>query len=121
MPRRQPRSPSIGFISAIESTSASSLFLLAMSAAFAACDAMVLAVPPEGTRSRVGDWKSGFYHIAVGAGVPLVLSVLDYGRKTVTLAAVIHPGGDYEADLALIRTHYADAVGKNRAQFAAPV
>lgn len=91
-----------------------------MSAAFAANDFMVLAIPPEGTRSAVRDWKSGFYHIAVGANVPLVLSVLDYGAKTVRLAAVFHPSGDYGADLPLIRAHYAEAKGKNAGKFIAP-
>ena len=47
-----------------------------MADAFAASERMVLAIPPEGTRSAVREWKSGFYHIAVAAGVPIVLSVL---------------------------------------------
>jgi 1-acyl-sn-glycerol-3-phosphate acyltransferase len=92
----------------------------AMRAQFAAHEKMVLAIPPEGTRSLVSAWKSGFWHIAVGADVPIVLSVLDYGKKCVTLPAVIHPGSDYDSDLALIRGHYVDAVGKNRRQFIAP-
>lgn len=88
----------------------------AMSAAFGAETRMVLAVPPEGTRARVDEWKSGFYHIAVGAGVPIVLSVLDYGTRTMRIAAVIEPSGDYAADLAVIRGFYRDAVGKHRAK-----
>lgn len=90
-----------------------------MSEQFAAHETMVLAVPPEGTRSAVREWKSGFYHIAVGAKAPLVLSVLDYGTKTVRLAAVFYPSGDYEADLPLIRAHYANAQGKNAGKFIA--
>lgn len=89
-----------------------------MSEAFAAHERMVLAIPPEGTRSAVKEWKSGFYHIAVGAGVPLVLSVLDYGTKTVTLPAVIHPGGDYDADLPVIQAFYANARGLRAGKFA---
>jgi 1-acyl-sn-glycerol-3-phosphate acyltransferase len=92
----------------------------AMCAQFASEKKMVLAISPEGTRGLVGEWKSGFWHIARAADVPLVLSVLDYGKKCVTLPAVIHPSGDFDADLALIRGHYVDAVGKNRRQFAAP-
>lgn len=88
----------------------------AMRDAFAASDRMVLAIPPEGTRSRVSEWKSGFYHIAVGAGVPIVLSVLDYGTRTMSIAAVIHPSGDYDADIRIIRSFYAKAVGKHRAK-----
>jgi 1-acyl-sn-glycerol-3-phosphate acyltransferase len=90
-----------------------------MADAFAASERMVLAIPPEGTRSAVREWKSGFYHIAVAAGVPIVLSVLDYGTKRVSLAAVVYPSGDYEADLAVIRGHYAAAKGKNRDKFVA--
>jgi 1-acyl-sn-glycerol-3-phosphate acyltransferase len=91
-----------------------------MRAQFASEEYMVLAISPEGTRGLVGEWKSGFWHIASAAKVPLVLSVLDYGKRCVTLPAVIHPSGDYDADLALIRGHYLDAVGKNRRQFVAP-
>ena len=90
-----------------------------MADAFATSERMVLAIPPEGTRSAVLEWKSGFYHIAVAAGVPIVLSVLDYGTKRVSLAAVLYPSGDYEADMVIIRGHYAGAVGKNREKFVA--
>lgn len=89
----------------------------AMKEAFAAEERMVLAIPPEGTRSAVREWKSGFYHIAVGANVPIVLSVLDYGKRRVKLAAVVFPSGDYGADLPLIQAHYADAQGKYRDKF----
>lgn len=88
-----------------------------MAEVFARVHKMVLAVPPEGTRSAVREWKSGFYRIAVAAQAPIVLSVLDYGRKTMSLAATLIPSGDYETDLALIRTHYAKAVGKRREKF----
>lgn len=91
----------------------------AMREQFAARARMILAIPPEGTRSLAREWKSGFYHIAHGAGVPLVISVLDYGKKRVSLAAVVTPSGDYDTDLALIRAHYANAKGKHAAQFSA--
>jgi hypothetical protein len=84
---------------------------------FAAEERMVLAVPPEGTRSAVREWKSGFYHIAVAAGTPILVTVLDYGAKTMRLAALVSPSGDYDADLPLIRQHYAGAVGKHPAKF----
>lgn len=83
-----------------------------MTVAFAAAPAMVLAVAPEGTRAKSAGWKSGFYHIAHGAGVPIVMSVLDYGAKKISLSGALIPGGDYEADLALIKSHYAEARGK---------
>lgn len=90
-----------------------------MADAFAASKEMLLAIPPEGTRSAVREWKSGFYHIAVAAGVPILLTVLDYGTRRIRLAAVFYPSGDYEADLPLIRAHYADAKGKRREKFVA--
>jgi 1-acyl-sn-glycerol-3-phosphate acyltransferase len=89
----------------------------AMTEAFANEERMVLAIPPEGTRNAVREWKSGFYHIAVAANVPIVLSVLDYGKRRVKLAAVVFPSGDYDADLPLIQAHYADAQGKHRDKF----
>ncbi len=87
-----------------------------MADAIGAANSMVLAIPPEGTRARVSEWKSGFYHIAVAANVPIVLSVLDYKRKTMSIAGVLYPSGDYEADLPVIRSYYADAVGKHPAK-----
>jgi 1-acyl-sn-glycerol-3-phosphate acyltransferase len=83
-----------------------------MTEAFAAAPSMVLAVAPEGTRAVSKGWKSGFYHIARAAGVPIVMSVLDYGAKTIALKAALLPSGDYEADLALIKSQYAAARGK---------
>lgn len=90
----------------------------AMAEAFAAEPRMILAIPPEGTRSAVREWKTGFYHIARAANVPLILSVLDYGTKTISLAATVAPSGDYAADLAVIQSYYAKAQGKKRDQFA---
>ncbi|MGL4542933.1 MAG: 1-acyl-sn-glycerol-3-phosphate acyltransferase [Polymorphobacter sp.] len=89
----------------------------AMCEAFAATDAMVLAVPPEGTRSLTRAWKSGFYHIAVGAGVPLVFSVLDYGTRRIHVAGSMMPTGDYDADMLLISRYYATARGKHSGKF----
>ncbi|MBY0305408.1 MAG: 1-acyl-sn-glycerol-3-phosphate acyltransferase [Sphingomonas sp.] len=90
----------------------------AMTDAFATEDAMILAIPPEGTRSLTREWKTGFYHIAVKAGVPIILTVLDYGTKTIRVAGVFHPTGDYAADIVQIRAPYKEAVGKVRGAFA---
>ena len=76
-----------------------------------AAAAVVLAVAPEGTRAHAREWKSGFYHIALAAGAPLVMSILDYGTKTITIAGPLTPSGDYAADLAIIRGYYANARG----------
>jgi 1-acyl-sn-glycerol-3-phosphate acyltransferase len=71
---------------------------------------MVLA--PEGTRKRVSHWKSGFYHIARGADVPIVLAFLDYLRKAGGIGPVFKPTGDIEADMEFIRAFYATVKGK---------
>jgi 1-acyl-sn-glycerol-3-phosphate acyltransferase len=48
---------------------------------FAALETLFLVVPPSGTRRKAPGWRSGFYHIARGADVPVVCSFLDYGRS----------------------------------------
>jgi 1-acyl-sn-glycerol-3-phosphate acyltransferase len=78
---------------------------------------LLLAVAPEGTRGSVGEWKSGFYHIARAAGVPIIIVVMDYGTRTVKISGEIWPSGDYAADLAVIRTHYAGARGRHAGRF----
>jgi 1-acyl-sn-glycerol-3-phosphate acyltransferase len=73
---------------------------------------MVLVVPPAGTRRKVTYWKTGFYHIARGANVPIVLGYLDYRRKVGGIGPVVHPTGNMEADMKVIRDFYADIAGK---------
>lgn len=80
-------------------------------------DELYLMVPPEGTRSRAEHWKSGFYHIAVGAGVPIVLGLLDYRRKFGGLYEVLEPTGDIPADMDKVRAFYAGATGKHPDDF----
>jgi 1-acyl-sn-glycerol-3-phosphate acyltransferase len=70
-------------------------------------DAFVLGIPPEGTRSRAEYWKSGFYHIARGADVPVVTGYLDFARKRAGLGAAIRMTGDVRADMDKIRAFYA--------------
>jgi 1-acyl-sn-glycerol-3-phosphate acyltransferase len=67
---------------------------------------MTLVIAPEGTRKRTDRWKSGFYRIAVAAGVPIVLARFDYPRKLVVFGPLFHPTGDYERDLAALQSHY---------------
>lgn len=88
-------------------------------AAFERSDALVVAIPPEGTRSKVSQWKTGFYHIARGAGVPVALAFLDFGRKVGGFGPVLLPSGDLERDMADIRAFYRNIRGKNPGQYAA--
>ena len=73
---------------------------------------LALAVPPEGTRGKTAHWKSGFYHIAHGAGVPIVLGYLDYGRKVAGLGPAFVPTGDIEKDFAVFREFYKGVKGR---------
>lgn len=75
-------------------------------------DEMVLAIPPEGTRHRTDHWKSGFYHIARGASVPVVPGYLDYGTRRAGLGPAIPMTGDVRADMDKIRAFYADRMPK---------
>jgi len=71
-------------------------------------DWMWLAVAPEGTRSHADHLKSGFYHIALAANVPVGFGCIDYGRKRVSIDTYVRFTGDAERDLETIRTYYAD-------------
>ena len=76
-----------------------------------------LIVPPEGTRSKTRYWKTGFYYIALGAGVPIVMAYMDYERKLSGLGPVFTPTGNIESDMAEIKAFYASFKGKNAQQF----
>lgn len=76
-----------------------------------------LVVAPEGTRSRAAHWKTGFHHIARGAGLPILLSYLDWGERRCGLGPLVDPGDDVEADVARIRAFYAPFRGLRADQF----
>jgi 1-acyl-sn-glycerol-3-phosphate acyltransferase len=80
-------------------------------------DRLMLAIPPEGTRKRAPYWRSGFYYIALGAQVPIVLAYADYRRKVGGVGRVFMPSGDVDADMALIRDFYTGIIGKRPDQF----
>jgi 1-acyl-sn-glycerol-3-phosphate acyltransferase len=73
-----------------------------------------LTITPEGTRHYVTEWKRGFYHIATGAGIPIVIAKVDGRHKTVhILKDVFHPTDDIEADMKEIRGVFDGVVGIN--------
>ena len=76
-----------------------------------------LAIPPEGTRSLVSSWKMGFYHIAVGANVPIQLAYIDYIKKELAIKEVFYPTGNEEEDLKKIQDYYSDINAKFPAKF----
>jgi 1-acyl-sn-glycerol-3-phosphate acyltransferase len=73
---------------------------------------MVMVVAPEGTRKKVRHWKTGFYYIAHGANVPIVLSFLDYFRKTGGFGPTIMQTGNIEIDMKTIRDFYDKITAK---------
>lgn len=75
-------------------------------------DELILVIAPEGNRSYVQQWKTGFYHIAAGAGVPIVLGFLDFEKKQGGYLQSFFPSGDVERDIALIQAEYAGIRGK---------
>ncbi len=79
---------------------------------FASSPSLVLGLAPEGTRKKVTKWKSGFYYIAMGAGVPIVCAYFDFEARKVGIGPVVHPTGDYEADLGRITEFYKPIRGK---------
>ena len=81
-------------------------------------DRMVLAIAPEGTRKRVPEWKSGFYHIAVGAGVPIVPVALDFSSRLVRILPPLHPTGDAERDIATLRARFQTTMARHPANYA---
>lgn len=72
-----------------------------------------IAITPEGTRSYTDTWRSGFYRIALAAGVPIELACIDYGRREIGIFEVFHPTGDLERDLAYIRSRYSSVQAKH--------
>jgi 1-acyl-sn-glycerol-3-phosphate acyltransferase len=74
-------------------------------------DELFLIVAPEGTRARAR-WKTGFYHIALGANVPILCGFLDFATKTGGLGDLVYPTGNIETDLGKVRAFYAGIQGK---------
>jgi len=72
----------------------------------------ILAITPEGTRKKVERWKMGFYHIAKGADVPIVLIAVDYPKRCVTLGSAFYPTDDEVIDMQNILAFYRDFVPK---------
>ena len=83
-----------------------------LAALFDQYETLGLVVPAEGTRGPVDHWKSGFYHIAREAGVPIVMSFLDYERKVGGIGPAFRPTGNIRKDMDQVRAFYSDKKGK---------
>ena len=80
---------------------------------FDSSERLVLALAPEGTRSKTDHWKTGFHAIARAANVPITMAWFDYPRKEIGMGGMFYPGEDIEADFTRIREFYKDKRGKN--------
>jgi 1-acyl-sn-glycerol-3-phosphate acyltransferase len=110
---RWPMRPFLRWLGAIPvDRSKSTDFVARAIQAFRSHPQMTLVVPPSGTRRKVMYWKTGFYHIARGANVPIVLGYLDYRRKVGGIGPVVYPTGNMKADMKIIQDFYADIEGK---------
>ena len=74
-------------------------------------ESLVILIPPEGTRSKVTTWKSGFYHIANNANVPIMMGYIDAATKEAGLADLFHPTGNLKQDIREIRAVYSKKIG----------
>jgi 1-acyl-sn-glycerol-3-phosphate acyltransferase len=88
-------------------------FAEAMRDAFARSDGMRLVITPEATRSYVDHWKSGFYHIARAAGVPVALAFIDYPRREIGFLGQVDLTGNIADDMAVIAQRYVGKTGRN--------
>lgn len=79
---------------------------------FRTSETMHLAITPEGTRKLEPNWHTGFLHIAIEAGVPIMLGVLDYKNKIVRINDEFVPTGIIEKDLRAVKDYYTGVQGK---------
>jgi hypothetical protein len=89
----------------------------AMVRMFGENDQLYLLSAAEGTRKKVTKWKSGFYHVALGAGVPVMMGYLDYKNKVAGFGKVLYLSGDKAKDMAAIREFYKGIQGRNPEKF----
>jgi 1-acyl-sn-glycerol-3-phosphate acyltransferase len=79
---------------------------------FARREQMLLAIAPEGTRRKVEAWRTGFYHVARGAGVPVLTVALDFGRRVIEIGPLVELSDDQDGDIARLRARFATVRGK---------
>lgn len=87
-------------------------FIHKIIALFSSSDTLILAIAPEGTRAKTAYWKTGFYSIAVEAGVPVALGFLDYSTKTIGVGATFFPSRRIEEDFRILQKFYSEKTGK---------
>jgi 1-acyl-sn-glycerol-3-phosphate acyltransferase len=76
-------------------------------------DQLVLAIAPEGTRRKVESWKSGYWHIARAADVPILPVGLDFKRRAAVIGPLRHPTASLIDDESALKTFFAGITPKN--------
>jgi 1-acyl-sn-glycerol-3-phosphate acyltransferase len=87
-------------------------FVEGMAERFESEEKLILALAPEGTRSTVSRWKTGFHRIALAAGVPIFAVALDYGPRRIRFGPLLRPTDDLDRDLAVFLEFFATARGR---------
>lgn len=78
---------------------------------------LVIMIPPEGTRGKVEKWKTGFYHTAVGANVPIACGYLDFKKKEAGIGPIFKPSGNIEDDFKVLRDFYRNITPEHPSLF----
>ncbi|MGY8906175.1 lysophospholipid acyltransferase family protein [Candidatus Njordibacter sp. Uisw_056] len=92
--------------------SASTNFVDASVEIYANSENLIFAIAPEGTRSSVGRWKTGFYHMAKGANVPLALAYFDFSKRVGGIGKMLNTTENIDADMQAIADFYEPIMGK---------
>ena len=79
---------------------------------YANSENLIFAIAPEGTRSSVGRWKTGFYHMAKGANVPLALAYFDFSKRIGGIGKMLNTTENIDADMQAIADFYEPVIGK---------
>jgi 1-acyl-sn-glycerol-3-phosphate acyltransferase len=88
-------------------------FVTQIVASFNRLECLIVTIAPEGTRSKAAYWRTGFYYIALGAGVPISLGFIDYRTKEIGIGPYFYPSGNIQADFHQIKEFYASKKGKH--------
>ena len=81
---------------------------------FARRERMILGLAPEGTRKPVARWRTGFYHIAHGASVPIVPVALNWGERAIQIGQAFTTTGNIDADIEQLRRRFSGVRGRRR-------
>ena len=82
---------------------------------------LFLGLSPEGTRDYTEKWKTGFYYLAMGAGVPILPVALDYNTKEIRFMSLVYPTGNIEADLPKIYAQYQGVIPRHPERLSQPL